>query len=93
MEKYIIRFACERDIDNFMWEVKTKTEHWAISPKIRRNDRPIEFGNAILYLVCDQKQEIGRHDYIRISAMSVLYTIMLLNERMRIGHQGIFDKG
>lgn len=90
MEKYIIRFACERDIDHFMWEVKRKTEHWAIPPKIRRNDRSIEFGNAFVYLTTHDKYMIGRHDCIRISAMSVLYTIMLLNERMRIGHQGIF---
>lgn len=90
MEKYIIKFDRECDIDHFIWEVKRKTEHWAIPPKIRKNDRTIEFGNAILYLVTLDKHLIGRHDCIRISAMSVLYTIMLLNERMRIGHQGIF---
>ena len=93
MEKYLIKFAYERDIDHFIWEVKRKTEHWAIPPKIRRNDRTIEFGNAFIYLATDHKHEVGRHDYIRISAMSVLYTIMLLNERMRLGHQGIFNKG
>lgn len=92
MEKYIIKFAYERDIDYFMWRVKRKTEHWAIQPKIRKNDRTIQFGNGIIYLVTLDKHLIGRHDCIRISADSVFYAIEVFNEKLRLGHQGIFDK-
>jgi len=92
MEKYIIKFAYERDINYFMWEVKRKTAHWAIPPKIRRNDRTIEFGNAFVYLTTHDKYMIGRHDHIKVSADSVFYAIDVFNEKLRLGHQEIFDK-
>ena len=92
VEKYLIRFSDSRMANYFMWEVKRKTAHWAIPPKVRKHDRTIEFGNVLIYLATDHKHEVGRHDHIKISAASVLYAINMMNTRIRVDHQGIFNK-
>ena len=92
MEKYLIKFAYERDTDYFMWEVKRRTEHWFFQPKIRRYDRTIEFGNAIIVLASDHKHMVGRHDHTEILAYRVLDIIDKMNRDMVINHQGIFNK-
>lgn len=89
MEKYIIKFDREYDIDNFMWRVKKETSLWKNPPKVKRFDRTVQFGNGIIYLVTLDKQLVGRHDCVRISADSVFYAIQVMNEKLPVNIHGL----